>query len=99
MSTAFNTTIENNIGVLLRVDMGVDISTATATSFYIRKPGQKLATKFTATIADTRYLTYQTQADDLSLPGTYELEPELTLGDFIGRTQRVTFTVAPALET
>ena len=90
MATGTNP-IRGDIGLLIRVDMKEDMSTATGLNFEVEKPDGEI-TRWTPT-ASGDFLEYTTIAGDLNVVGTYRISPILTTGTFSGRAKLVTFEV------
>lgn len=79
-----------DIGVVLRVYAGIDISTATSILFKVRNPNGTDST-WTASLADDNnyYATYTTVSGDLDVSGTWLLYILVTFADstsFAGET-------------
>jgi hypothetical protein len=70
-------------GVVVIVDCGQDISTATDTKMRTKHPGGKVS-EWTATIYGTNYLKYTTVDGDLDETGTYGIQSSMTLGVWTG---------------
>jgi len=72
------------IGTVITVDCGCDISGATVKSLKVRKPdGTEVS--WTATIYNSNYLRYTTISGDLNLAGTYYIQAYVTFSGWTGR--------------
>ena len=67
------------VGTVIRLNMGTDISAATAVTFEVYKPDGTVDS-WTAAVdgADDEALIYTTADDDLDQVGEYLIQPELT---------------------
>jgi len=72
-----------NIGTIIDIDMGEDVSQATELSWNIRRPDGG-ETTWTPQVYDTTFLRYVLQVGDVSLAGVYHIQPKLTLGSWVG---------------
>ena len=81
-------------GTEIRVDCGVDVSSATATYIYCKKPTGTVVT-WTATVYNSNYLRYYTLATDFDVAGTYRIQAGVTIGTWTGRGETATFEVTP----
>lgn len=81
-----------DIGILIKVDMKEDVSTATGLNLEVQKPNGEIA-KWTPTV-NGDFLEYTTLAGDLNVVGVYKISPILTTGTFSGRGKTVTLEVA-----
>jgi hypothetical protein len=72
-----------NVGTIIDIDMGEDVSQATNLSLSVQKPSGQTVT-WIPQIQDTNYLRYVLQAGDVDLAGTYRIQPKLTLGTWMG---------------
>ena len=80
------------IGLTVIVDIGEDISTATAYALKIRKPsGAEVS--WSASIYNTNYLKYITVADDLDESGTYYLQSYIEIDQWKGRGETADFDI------
>ena len=83
------------IGTVIIVDCGVDITGATPTTIKVKKP-DGTEVEWTATIYDSNYLKYTTISGDFDQSGTYVLQASLTLTGWIGLGDVATFEVYSA---
>lgn len=88
-----------DIGVIFRVNTGIDLTTATKTTLKVKLPDET-AVEWTASIYGEKtngVLEYKSTSGDLSMVGTYRLQAYVELGTggtdgkFFGET--ATFTV------
>jgi len=76
----------------LSIEMGEDVSSATAQKLHVKKP-DKTTDEWTPTISSTTLLYTTTQDTDLDVAGRYSVTPFLTKGDFTGYGTSVYFDV------
>jgi len=82
----------DDIGTIIEVDMGEDITAATDMEFHVQKPdGSKIT--WMPKIAGTQKLRYVTAEGDLNMAGDYRIQPELRLGSWWGHAKTVLFSV------
>jgi hypothetical protein len=94
-----------DIGTLISVNMGEDISAAEDIVFKVKKP-DNAEVEWDAEIGDEdivlkageilkagEYFKYVSKEGDLDQAGVYYINPHLTLGDWIGSGDTVKFTV------
>ena len=82
----------NTVGLNIIIDMGVDVTQATGVYLSVQKPSGQAVT-WTPTVINENYLSYTTSAGDISHPGTYLVQPFLTLSGFSGGCDPVKFTI------
>lgn len=82
-----------DIGTEILIDMGADISDATTTNLYVKKPGVSSLVTWEATIEGTNYLKYTIEDGDLSVAGRYYIQPYLELTSWEGYGEIVSFDV------
>ena len=91
-----NPSTVGDIGTVISLDLGVDVSAATKAQLKIVKPDGVQLTK-TATASGTALL-YATIAGDLSLAGEYNVQGYVEIGGWKGHSERpASFVVAPPL--
>ena len=83
---------EGSTGVEILIDMGQDISDATVHSILVRKDGAEETWDAEVYTSDTTYLRYVIST--ALVVGTYYLHPLITLGDFAGYCEWVSFVVS-----
>lgn len=81
-----------DVGTIIEIDMGEDISTATNLKLIVQKPNMT-EVEWIPTIYGTNYLRYKTVANDLNTDGRYMINPVLTLGEWSGSADTVFFDV------
>lgn len=83
-------------GLAIVLDCGEDITGATDTVMYVKKPDGTFVT-WTAEVltvsGETRYLRYYTQAGDLDTKGRWRIQAGLTVSGWTGRGETTTFRV------
>lgn len=89
-----------DIGTVIIIDMGANISGATNIKFIVNKPdasnpGQNTEVEWVAIISGTSAFKYNIQIDDLDIDGYYEIRPEFSLGTWSGSGNKVGFPVEP----
>ena len=83
---------KNDVGTVVLIDMGMDISDATEMVINVLKCG--VETTWTPEVYESNYLKYTIVAGDLDTVGTYYLQPQLTFADgWSGRGNTVSFDV------
>lgn len=90
-----------DVGTIILIDMGENISAATnitldiiAPKSYVNSDGSVSDGKtWTPTIEGTNFLKYTIVAGDLDQIGIYKINPKLKLGDWIGHGETVEFEV------
>ena len=84
----------NDIGVVIEIDMGESLSTATNLKLKVRKP-DNTKVEWTPTVYGEgfNYLRYITVANDLDLAGVWKIQPSLTLGSWSGLADTVSFEI------
>lgn len=87
---------KGDVGTLLTVDCGTDISAATTTQIKARLPNKQIVTR-TASLSGTNYLTYNLIAADTATVGTFKGQAyvELPSGQWYGET--FTFEISERL--
>lgn len=81
-----------DIGIIITIDMGEDISTGLNLILYVLKPnGEEV--EWTPTIYNTNYLKYTITEDDIDVGGVYYINPYLELGSWKGFGETVNFRV------
>lgn len=75
------------------VDCRVALTGATLKQLVVQKP-DKTEVEWSAEIYQDTKLRYLAQEDDLDLPGTYKIQPKVTLGNWTGRGLTVYLYVA-----
>ncbi len=81
-----------DIGTLIEIDLGENISTASGLKLEVEKP-DNTRVEWTPTLYGTNYLRYTTVSGDLNVAGRYGINPTFTLGTWIGRCDTVFFEV------
>jgi predicted acyltransferase (DUF342 family) len=82
-----------DIGTLILVNMGEDISAAEDIVFLVKKPNNS-EVEWDAEIGDDdNVLEYIVEDGDLDQAGVYYINPSLKLGEWIGLGDTVKFTV------
>ena len=82
----------DDYGVIIRFDMGASISAATSKSINVKKPDGSTTT-WSPDIYQTNFLEYQTVSGDLDQTGTWTVQPQISIGDFVGQGESATFTI------
>ena len=82
----------DEVGTVITVDCGCDITGATGTALKVKKPdGTEVS--WTATIYDSNYLRYTTVSGDLDQVGVYYVQSYLTIGGWTGRGETAEFII------
>jgi len=85
-------TYVDNIGTVIDIDMGQDISGASTTDLYVKKP-DGTEDIWTGIIYESNYIRYVIVADDLNEAGTYYIQPYLVMSGWSGYGKTVSFKV------
>ena len=82
-------TYVGDIGTVITLDCGTDISTATARSIEVRKPNGESVT-WPASASGTTAITYTILDGDLDVAGSWTLQAHVTLstGEWLGESVR-----------
>jgi len=83
------------IGTVIMVDCGTDISTAINTKLKVIKPDKTTTVEWNATIDGTNNLKYTSVAGDFDQAGRYELYASLTYGGWTGLGDEAEFFIDP----
>lgn len=86
-----------DVGTIITVDCGEDISTATVNQLAVQKPDGTVVT-WEASVYNTNYLRYTVQTDDLDQAGVYKVQSKITLPSWSGLGETDEFTVYEAYE-
>ncbi len=87
-----NKSYVGDIGTIIEVDMGTDISHASLVELHVKKPGGS-SVEWTGAVYDTNYIRYSTVDGDFSLPGLYLVNPYIEIGNWKGYGETVSFRV------
>jgi len=82
----------DDYGVIIRFDMGSDITDATSKSINVKKP-DGTTTTWSPDIYSTNFLEYQTVSGDLDQAGTWYVQPQISVGDFVGQGETASFVI------
>lgn len=90
-----------DVGTLILIDLGEDITQATNPMLDVIPPdGMANADgtivngkQWVPEIVDGTYLSYEIAEGDIDEPGTYKINPKLTMGTWTGHCDTVEFTV------
>lgn len=86
-----------DIGTLIQLNVGVDISTATVTKIRVKTPDKSIVL-WTATIGpDKMTLNYTTKSGDLTLAGKYQLQAYVELPGWKGHGTIAEFKIKAIL--
>jgi len=85
---------QDAVGTVIRLEMGVDVSAATAVKFEVLKPNGA-EEEWTAAVdgADNEAVIYTTIATDLDQVGEYLIQPKLTFATWLGLGDTVRLVV------
>lgn len=81
-----------DIGTLVLVDIGTDITLATECAIYVKKPNGTRVT-WVASISGEEEIQYIIQDGDWDLPGIYTIQSYIVTPSWSGRGTTATFTV------
>lgn len=80
-------------GTIIKLDCGVDISTATVHNIVVRKPNGTKVT-WTGTVSGASTIIYITQAGDLDIAGTWHFQAFVTMPGWSGLGEVVTLDIS-----
>lgn len=86
-----------DVGTIITVDCGEDISTATVNNLVIKKPDGTTET-WTGSIYNSNYIRYTIQSGDLDQSGVWKVQSVVTLPSWSGLGETATFRVYEAYE-
>lgn len=87
---------QNDVGTLLRVDVGADITDATTTTLYVTKPDGETV-EWAGSVSDcNKEIWYTIQAGDWDQAGEYLLQAFVTTPAWSGRGDTVAFQIYEA---
>ena len=81
------------VGKIIDIDMGVDISLASAYELRVRKPDGSEVIWAPAILSGGQILEYVTETGDLDIAGDWIIQPWLEIGIWIGYGDPVNLTV------
>jgi len=84
-------------GVVIKLDIGTNISAASVKSISVKKPSGAVAT-WIPDIYGTNYLEYTTVSGDLDESGIWTVQPSISVGSFVGKGETSTFTIYDSFE-
>ena len=83
-------------GTIIKLDCGMDISTATVHNIVVRKPNGTKVT-WAGTVNGTSTILYVTQAGDLDIAGTWHFQAFVTMPGWTGTGEIATMDVSPTV--
>ena len=83
-----------DIGLVVFLDCGQDVSAATGLLMKVKKPDET-TTDWSASLSGTNYIKYTIQAGDLNQSGDFRIQAQFTLGSWVGRGRTAVLTVYP----
>ena len=86
---------KGDVGTLVVLDCGTDVTAATARSVAVRKPDGS-TTSWTASASGTTAIQYTIDADDLDQSGEWRLQAVVTIGATVWRGETARLQVYPA---
>ena len=85
---------KDDLGTVFQVDVGTDVSGASALTLKVRKPkGTRVSWTGAVNGATNTQIDYTIIADDLDEVGTYKLQSHVVTPTWTGRGETVDFTV------
>jgi len=87
-----------DIGTIIEVDCGETLLLTTNATLEIEKPGGIRVSK-PATVFDSTKLRCTMVAGDFDRPGTYLIQPKMTISGWIGRGETVSVQVYSAFDS
>lgn len=82
-----------DVGTIIKIDVGTDISAATTTNILVRKKGGDVTWTGSVSSATPTVIDYTIVTDDLDVVGTYYLQPYIVTTSWTGRGETVTMEV------
>lgn len=88
---------QDAVGTVIRINMGTDVSAATAVKYEVMKPNGA-EEEWTAALDgdDEECIVYTVVATDLDQVGEYLIQPKLTFATWVGLCDTVRLVVHPA---
>ena len=83
---------KNDIGTIITIDSGEDLSSATVKKIYFKKPDGTLG-NWSASVVDTTKLRYTTEAGDLNMAGTWQFQIYVELPSWQGRGETESYQI------
>ncbi len=87
-----------DVGTVILINMGEDISAATTANLIVRKPGDDTDYTWTGSVYNDDYLKYTTLSGNLSVEGEYKLQPSIVLPTWSGKGETVIIRVYDEFE-
>jgi len=87
-----------DVGTVILVNMGEDISGATTTNLIVLKPGDSTEYTWSGSVYNDNYLKYTTLSGNISVEGEYKLQPYIVLSTWSGKGETVTIRVYDEFE-
>lgn len=81
-----------DIGTLVKVDCGQDISDSTVFKILVKKP-DKTEHEWDGVLGGTDYIEYNSQAGDFDQAGTYQIQAYIDTPTWQGKGETAKFTV------
>lgn len=92
MGTTVQKVYVGDVGTVILLDTGVDISTATKAAIKVKMPNGATA-EWVGTVAETTKVSYTIQAGNLSIKGKHLLQAYVEMPGWIGRGETVNLEV------
>lgn len=89
--------VEKDIGLILRLNTGVDISAATVANILYKKPSGTTGS-FTGSTSDTYYVSYTTTSEDIDESGEWKFQAYVETSSYTVRGQISKVRVIEALD-
>lgn len=87
-----NKSYNGDVGTVVMVNCGFDISSATAKKLYVKKPDGKEVV-WTPTIYNSMYLKYTIAPGDIDQSGEYYLQAYIEISSWKGRGETALFSI------
>ena len=85
-----------DVGTVITLDCGVDISTATVKTIKVRKPTGETVS-WAATLSEITAMSYTTGSGDLDIAGTWHFQAVVTMPGWTGSGEIATMDVSPTV--
>lgn len=83
-----------DVGTVITVDVGSDISTATYVALMVEKPTSHKEVTWVGTVYNSNYIQYTTKTGDFNEVGTYKLQAHVEMPFWQGRGNTALFIVS-----
>jgi len=79
-----------DVGSVILIETNLDLKNATMVKINVYTPNKdKKVWNAKVDITNSKFIRYIVQSGDFSIPGTYYLQPEVTVGGFTGKGETI----------